>query len=219
MTAEQVLQEAIIDLQRQDLGGDTRRLVEEAAQLLADGRDMEARALVEKAQAITSRAYTRAGAGSKADLAEFSAIERIAARMTHSVVNAFIEALSELQRDSAGQMKLMASALEERINERIEQEAKSRAASIVTLEESDRAVSARVAAHEEQLSVLSRVVENLSPKVHSAMEQIDQHTALLRAIQERHAHRAAALNEVLDTIARLREPKAMANEAAAGSGD
>ena len=216
MTAEQVLQEAIIDLQRQDLGGDMRRLVEEAAQLLADGRDIEARALVEKAQAITSRTYARSGAGPRVDPQELTAIERVAARLTHSVVNAFIEALSELQRDSAGQMKVMASALEERINERIEREAKSRAASIVTLEETDRAVSARVAAHEEQLAVLSRVVENLSPKVHSAIEQIDQHTALLQSIQERHAHRAAALNEVLDTIARLREPKPLANQAQAG---
>jgi hypothetical protein len=44
VTADQLLQEAIIDLQKRDLTTETRCLVEEAAQLLADGRDIEARA-------------------------------------------------------------------------------------------------------------------------------------------------------------------------------
>ena len=53
MTGDQLLQEAIIDLQKQALCAEARHSVDEAAQLLANGRDIEARALVEKAQAIT----------------------------------------------------------------------------------------------------------------------------------------------------------------------
>src|SRR5690349_12246366 len=53
MTADQLLQEAIIELQKRDLTPETRHVVDEAARLLLDGRDIEARALIEKAQAIT----------------------------------------------------------------------------------------------------------------------------------------------------------------------
>lgn len=106
-------------------------------------------------------------------------------------------------------------------------------ASITSLEETDRAhwdesqqlsrnvsgaldtISSRVVAHEERLAALDRVIEDLSPKVHSAAEQVGRHTDLLRSMHERQAQRAAALNEVLDNIAKLRETRPLVEKATA----
>ncbi len=249
MTAEQVLQDAIIHLQRQDLDEETRHTVDEAAQLLADGRDMEAGALVEKAQAITNQ-----GAKTKTDDdarpnrpvgsgPEPAILSRISTRLTQSITAALAEAFVELEHDFGGHMNAVVSSLEGRLNgiaaqlrdlshmpervERIEREQATRASvaqeqwdrlavSISSLEETDRATSLRVALQEERVGVLHRLVEDLSPRVNCAMEQIEQHTAVLQSMQERQAHRVTALNEVLDAIAKLREPKPLANEAAAG---
>ena len=64
--------------------------------------------------------------------------------------------------------------------------------------------------------MLANLVEELSSKTLSIAEQMDRQTGLLRSMQERQAQRAAALNTVLEGIAKLREPEPLANEAVVG---
>jgi len=264
MTTDQVLQDEIIHLQKRDLALETRHLVEEATQLLAEGREMEARALVEKAQAITGNCAQNGtvlaavcnGAAAAAPV-ESRISSRISSRLALDVSASLTQAIEDLQHYFQGQMSEAVASLEGRLNqageelcalkqklERAEQEQAARStasreqwdrlsASITSLEETDRAhwdesqqlsrnvsgaletISSRVIAHEERFDALDRVLQDLSPKVHSAIEQIDRHTEMFRSMHERQAHRAAALNEVLDSIARLRETRPLIEKAAA----
>jgi hypothetical protein len=263
MTAEQALQEVIITLQKQCLGPETRKLVEEAAQLLASGRDIEARALLEKAQAITSATVAKTNGAARvngpgaSEPVDPTIASRIAARLAQGITNALTAAIEDLHHEFSGQIKEIVSSLGGRINEmaaqlrdaahieqrvgRIEQEEPIRArvaqeqwdqlaASITLLEENDRArrveveefnrnvlhelqsISSRVTAQEERFVALNRLAEGLSSRVSSAIGQIDRHTDWIRSMQERQAHRAAALNEALEAIAKLREPNPLARE-------
>lgn len=264
MTTDQVLQEEIIELQKRDLTLQTRHLVDEAAQLLAQGRDIEARALVEKAQAITGRTAETDSTPSCNGVAapapppaESRISSRISSRLALEVSASLTQAIEELQHYFHGEMSEVVASLESRLSEagvelcamrqkldRMEQEQAARSAagqeqwdrlsaSITSLEETDRAhwdesqqlsrnvsgaletISSRVIAHEERLAALDRVIEDLSPKVHSAAEQIGRHTDLLRSMHERQSQRAAALNEVLDNIAKLRESRPLVEKATA----
>jgi hypothetical protein len=264
MTAEQALQEVIITLQKQCLSPETRKLVEEAAQLLADGRDIEARALLEKAQAITSAATVAKTNGAAkvngpgaSEPVDPTIASRISARLAQGITDAVTAAIEDLHHEFSGQIKAIVSSLEGRINEmaaqlrgvadieqrvaRIEQEEPIRAtvaqerwdqmaASITLLEENDRSrrveveefnrnvlhelqsISSRVTAQGERFVAFNRLAEDLSSKVSSAIGQIDRHTDWIRSMQERQVHRAAALNEALEAIAKLREPNPLAGE-------
>ena len=253
MMAEQALQEAIIDLRKQNLNNQTQHLIEEASRLLDSGRDIEARALIEKAQAISATtiapdpAVPAKVAGAAA--AEPASISRISARLAQGITAALTAAIADLHHDFGQQMKDIVSSLEDQIGEmaahlrhlphvqqrldRIEQEEPARAGlaqerwdrlstAIAVLEENDRArraeaeewnrnlsaelktIVARVSVQEESLAAFGRLIDDLSPKVHSVIKQMDRQNHLIQSIRERQAHRAAALNEVLDTIARLR---------------
>jgi hypothetical protein len=109
MTADQLLHEAIIDLQKQDLPSETRSVVDEAARLLLEGRDIEARALFEKAQAMAvplpppnkaSTAFTRADPGPQSDgrIAPLS-ISRLSNRLAVEIENALNETIEDLSRN------------------------------------------------------------------------------------------------------------------------
>jgi chromosome segregation ATPase len=261
MTTEQLLQESIIDLQKHNLSVETRRLVDEAAQLLAGGRDMEARALVEKAQALNAPALqpetngvTKSNGPMPAERTEDSLISRISNRLALGITNAISEAMEELQRTFGSQMTAVARSLEDRLAEAfppwqqrleiLEQdrtaasgEAQERweslSASVGALQEAGIAgrleaeqrsravsaelerISARVTAQEERLEAWKQLVQDLTSKVTSIAEKIDRHTDLFRSMQERQAQRAAALNAVLDGIAKLREPRLHPDEAEA----
>jgi vacuolar-type H+-ATPase subunit I/STV1 len=290
MTADQFLQETIIDLQKQGLGGETRHLVEEAAQLLADGKNMEARALVEKAQAMLSQDFspsvtaaaepidrhtdllrsmvhsrTIRAAKANGPVAggglEQTIIARISGGLAQGITNALTEVIEDLHLNFGAQIKEVVSSLEDRLTEitsqlkalphlrerveRIEREETTRASAaqerwdglsttVAALEEADRArraeaeqfrrdvsgemetISSRVTAQEERAEALNRLFQDLSPMVASAAEQIERHTELIRSMQERQSHRVAALNDVLDAIGKLREPKTLGEAAASG---
>jgi chromosome segregation ATPase len=268
MTTDQLLQDAIIDLQKRGLSAETRHLVDEAAQLLSSGRDIEARALIEKAQAIASPdSLPRAGGETKVDVRPAdettaqTVISRLSGRLAQDIAGALSEAVVDLRFSVGAQVNEMAGSLESRLNEiaaqlkpfsdlhervdRIEQQETARAAaaqelwerlsaSILALKEADRSrrveaeefrrnvsaememMSFRVAAQEERIQVLASLVQDLSSKALSAAEQIDRQTSALRSMQERQAQRAAALNAVLDRIAKLREVEPLASEADAG---
>jgi hypothetical protein len=261
MTAEKLLQESIIVLQKHDLNAETRRLADEAAQLLADGRDIEARALVEKAQALNAPGLQpKANGVSKGNSpisegVQETLISRITNRLTLGIANAVAEAIEELHRSLCTQMRDATQSLEDRLGEiasqwmplfqqrveKLEQERNIAASEaqerwarvsecIGALQEADAAhrleaeqrnrtlsgeleqISARVTEHDERVEALKHLVGDLSSKVTCAAQQIDRHTDLLRSMQERQAQRAAALNSVLDGIAKLREPRSHPEE-------
>jgi chromosome segregation ATPase len=266
MTADQLLQEAIINLQKQGLCAEARHSVDEAAQLLADGRDIEARALVEKAQAITvadvhskTNRVTKVSGPMAGERMEPTIISRISGVLAQGITNALTEVIEELHLNFGAQMKDVVSSLEDRLTditsqlkalshlhervERIAEEETARAsaaqerwdrlsATITSFQEADHArrvvaeqfsrdvsgeletISSRVTAQEERIEALNRLVQDLSPKVISGAEQIDRHTDLLRSMQEHQSQRVAALNEVLDAMTKLREPKPLANVSA-----
>lgn len=138
MTAEQLLQEAIIDLQKRSLCEETRKLVEEAAQLLAEGRDIEARALVEKAQAISMPvAQPAANVGTKINTtangqsALSGLISRLSGRLAQEIAAALGEAVEAVQRDLGARTSELAHSLETGFSE-----VKSRLESISSLRDS-----------------------------------------------------------------------------------
>ena len=263
MTAEQVLQNSIIELQRQGFCADTRRLADEAAQLLASGRDIEATALVEKAQAIAvpdahpkENGVTRIDGPRGAGL-EQTLISQVSSRLAQGITSLFTEAMEELYHGVGAQVDVAVRSLWDQLAEittqlktlphlhkrvdRFEQDEAARArvtpeqwdglsASVASLQEADqsrkaeaeefrqhvsieiRTISGRAAAQEARLDALDHLVQSLSSKVMSVAEQTDRHTALIKTMQERQAHRAAALNGVLDGLAKLRESRSLANE-------
>src|SRR5271157_495023 len=124
MTADQLLQEAIIDLQKQDLCVETRHSVDEAAQLLADGRDIEARALVEKAQAMTLAdvhskrdRVTKVNGPMAGERLEPTIISRISGLLAQGITNALTEVIEELHLNFGAQMKDVVSSLEDRLTD------------------------------------------------------------------------------------------------------
>jgi hypothetical protein len=268
MTADQRLQDAIIDLQKCDLNTETRHLVDEAAQLLASGRDIEARALVEKAQAVAVPRVPSKANGSmpaqspitKERMAE-TIISRLSSRLAQQISSALNDAVEELRGDFDARMHESAAAVESRLGEitsslqavsdlqgrvdRMEQEASASAteaqghsqrldASITSLQEADQArktefdqfsrdvsgeiekISLRLSSQEETQRVFASLVQEFSSKVLSLTERVEGQTRLVRSIQERHAQKAAALHDVLDGIAKLREAYPLANTAEAG---
>ncbi len=242
MTTDQLLQEAIISLQKRDLCAETRHLVEEAAQLLAGGRDIEARALVEKAQAIAvteSRTKTngapepdRPTAG---DRTAQTIISRVSSRLAEGISTVLTEAVQELHVNFGAQINDVASSLEGRLAEitarltvlpglnhrvdRIEETDRSRQAEAERFSRNVAAaletVTSRVAAQEERLQAITSLVQDVSSKAVALAEQIDHQTRVVRSIQERQTQRAAALNAVLEGIAKLREPEVSGSAAAA----
>ena len=268
MTADQILQESIIDLQKQNLCAETRHVVDEAAQLLADGREIEARALVEKAQAICvadvhskTNGVTKAGAPPAEERPEPTVIAHISDRLAQGITKTLNEAIADLAVHFGARMNGVVKSVEDRLTEiasqltatsdlherveHIEQEETARAnavqqrldrlsLSITSLQETDHVrrveveqlsrsvsgeletISTRVRGQEERIEALSRLVQDLSPAVASVVEQIDRHDDLIRSMHQRQAHRVAALNEALDAIAKLREPKTLVQDVGAG---
>jgi len=266
MTGDQLLQEAIVDSEKQDSCTETRHSVDEAAQLLAEGQDVEARTSVEKVHAVTvagvhwKRARVTKVNGSMAEeRMEPTIVSRSSGLLAQCITNAVTEVIEDLHLNFGAQMKEVVSSLEDRLMditlqlkalsclpERVEQIAEEETAglsaaqerwdrlstTIASLQEADHArrveterfsrdvsgeletISVRVNAQEERFEALNRLVQDLSLKVISASEQIDRHIDLLRSMQERKSQRVAALNEVLDAIAKLREPKPLADVSA-----
>ena len=54
---------------------------------------------------------------------------------------------------------------------------------------------------------LDQMVRDLQPQIGGALEKLERHTESLRALERRHAQRVSTLNDVLDNLAKLREPE------------
>ena len=124
------LPETVIALQRLDLLPETRQVVEEAALLLQDGREMEARALVEKAEALAAQASNGKpngksngnghgngnGNGSSDNRWAGAMLAPIAEKLATGFTAVLTSVLEDIYHHTGDQVQIVASALEERIH-------------------------------------------------------------------------------------------------------
>lgn len=206
------LSDALISLQRQDLSPLARQTVEEAVALLGTGREMEAHALLEKAQALAALgSAARPESKSNGSHQPGSSAEQFAARLAADITGVLTRAIQELQHYSAEQTQTLALTLEKRIRtledgvrplaglpERCDQLAQGFAAQFESL-------TARLDSHEERFAAIDRMAQEFAAVFAGANERLDRHSEMLRAIEQRHARRAAVINDVLGTLAKLRE--------------
>lgn len=281
MLTDQTLPEAVIALQRLDLAPETRKVVEEAARLLGDGREMEARALVEKAEALVSRRPNGNGTASNgnsqgtgktngiAAQGPQAMIAPIAAKLAAGFAGVLSNVLEDVHHYTGDQIQAVARAIEERIGtmqsalrnvstvgERLEQVAAEQQTQIQAVQrtqeeiwgavralqrsEQDQnacmsrmaatsealssrvaaqtdAVASRFAAVEERIGVLDRVTQEMQPQISNVIARLDRQTEALRAIEQRQAQRVSTLNQVLDSLVRLKEPEPELQQALAAT--
>ena len=270
MLTDQSLSEAVILLQRQDLAPETREVVEEAARLLGEGRDGEARALVEKAEALVSlrlqtneASHANGNGTQKVNGNSGPSIQAIvaplAAKLTAGFTNVLTGVLEDIHRYASEQIQFVVKSLEEHIehtettlrdvagmDERIEQLASEHQVSaqfaeqshsllwnaVHALEENSRqqgdsisrvttiaeelanhvagqidATASRFADLDQRVTRLDQFAEQMPPQISGMIARLDNHTETLRILEQRQAQRVSTLNQVLDSLARLREPE------------
>ncbi|HLK49049.1 MAG TPA: hypothetical protein VKT49_12990 [Bryobacteraceae bacterium] len=261
MLIDQSLSEAVIALQRQDLAPETRDVVDEAARLLADGRDGEARALVEKAEALIAvRTSAREGKVNGVSTADGSSpvalrelMAPLAARLAAGLTEVLTGVLEDLHRVAGDQIQSVATSLQQHMGdietvlrgvaaagERLEESSARQqqaqgelSGAVQALQQSDReqndsiarvaaaaeglsnhvadrvdAVESRLGLVEDRVSLLDRFCQEVPPQLEAIVARLDGHTDSLRHLEHRHAQRVSTLNQVLDSLARLKEPEA-----------
>jgi ABC-type transporter Mla subunit MlaD len=265
---EQSLADAVIDLQRQDLTPETRGVVDEAARLLNEGREGEARALVEKAEALAHLGENGRGPdgngslarNGKSSLALQSVAGSLAAKLAAGFTGVLTGVLEDVHEYAGAQVQDVAHSLQAHIEtleaavrdavnarESLEQLVRRQQTALETAQQQQEqlwravddlrqageaqhqsltnvrtsteelahhvsnhvdAVAARFASLEERISLLDRVSEEMLPQLAQVLARVDQHTGALRAMEQRQNQRVSALNQVLDSLARLKEPEA-----------
>jgi hypothetical protein len=266
---EQSLSEAVILLQRRDLAPEIREIVEEAAGLLTEDRDGEARALLEKAEALAAleqplenASGTQQGepAGNGADVPDLRALAApLAARLAEGFTGVLTGVLEEIHRYAGDQVQVATQALQqhideldtaicdlvvvgerqqERANEQqvhlegVRQSQEAIRSSIAALQhagqeqteavrhvttateelsrrmtEEVEAVASRFVSLEERVGLLDQFALDLPAQLSEMVARLDGHTETLRLLEQRQSHRVSTLNQVLDSLARLREPE------------
>ncbi len=310
------LEEAIYQLQKLNTENGVKKLVEEAAQLLANGRQIEASALMEKAEAIiaaksgkplpalnhhssipvSNQEKPKVEERGKVDE---QAMANMAGKLADGLSKILMGAFQELERHIVGESRKISTSIEEQLGRlqatvqsftqlqvKFEQltetvsEQRSTGTSIVqkfekvstsmtAIEEvSTRhekeigamrtesaalrgeatalraetgalrgettalrneakdfstvithqmdGLSARVGLHHEELGGLKTTVSDISRKVSGFIERIDRQGEVLRALNDTQVRRAAALDEVLGVLTRLKAPAEQLVAAAAG---
>ena len=233
MMTEVSLPDMVVALQRMDLPSDARRAVDEAARILPEGREMEARALVEKAEALVGQNRLPArkvnGNGAVAAAPTNAVVVPIAEKIAAGFTAVLTTALEDVHRNTGEQIQVVARLLEDRIrgldttigrtsarlDVRLEQIASeqrdlrqaqtSTASALNSLQQAG--LDTRVKGLEERVTSLDQMVRDLQPQIGGALEKLDRHTESLRALERRHAQRVSTLNDVLDNLAKLREPE------------
>jgi|SRR5579863_1129772 len=78
-------------------------------------------------------------------------------------------------------------------------------------------LSARVGLHQEELTGLKSTVSEISRKVAGFIDRVDRQSEVIRSLSDNQTRRAAALDEMLGVLTRLKTPDPVAAAAAAGS--
>ncbi len=308
------LEEAIFQLQKLNTENGVKQLVEEAAQLFANGRHIEAGALLEKAEAIIAnrgaqtttirpssapvglkepnKLEERAKVDERTKVDE-QAMAHMAGKLADGLSKILTGAFQELERHIIGESRKISTSLEQQL-ERLqatvdslmqlkvnleqltqavtEQKSTSAAmgqkhdqvsAQVATLQENTarhetelgalrgetttlraetqalrvetgalraehqefsagivkqmEGVSTRLGSHQEELAGLKYSVSDVSRKVAAFIERLDRQAEVIRALNETQVRRAAALDELLGVLTRLKAPaESMVAMAAAG---
>jgi chromosome segregation ATPase len=309
------LEEAIFQLQKLNTENGVKKLVEEAAQLLANGRQIEASALMEKAEAMMAAKSGKTPAVNHAPSNPVNHQERpraeertkvdeqvmanMAGKLADGLSKILTGAFEELEHHIVGESRKVSTSIELQI-ERLQATVESLSHLKVKLEQLTEAVteqrsagdsvgqkyeqvaasvtalgevtvrhekeigairtettalrveatalrtetgalrgetgalrneakdfstvmmhqmdglSARMGLHQEELSGLKTTVSDISGKVAGFIERIDRQAEVLRSLNETQVRRAAALNELLGVLTRLKEPAESMVAAAAG---
>jgi len=303
------LEDAIFQLQKLNTENGVKKLAEEAAQLLANGRQIEASALMEKAEAmiaaksgkatppVNSHSSTPVIPQEKPKVEERAKVDEqammnMAGKLADGLSKILLGAFQELERHIVGESRKISASIEQQLGRlqatvesfaqlqtKFEQltaavsEQRSAGASVVqkyeqistsvtALEEvSTRhekemgairtestalraetgalrgettalrneakdfstvithqmdGLSARIGLHQEELGGLKTTISEISRKVSGFIERIDRQGEVLRALNETQVRRAAALDEVLGVLTRLKAPAEALVAAAAG---
>lgn len=299
------LEEAIFQLQKLNTENGVKQLVEEAAQLFASGRQMEAGALMEKAEAILARsgngsthqgpvvvASEKPKASQEAGKVDEQAVVNVAVKLadglahiltgafrelelhilgeTRKLSTSFDQQLERLQTavDGLGQLKssfdqLALSVAEQKsataaIGQKFEQAAATVTAVEATAARQDTELSAlrteatalraeagalraetvalrgeakessaalvqqmdglaaRLGLQQEELAGLKSTTSEISRKVAGFVERVDRQAEIIRALSDTQVRRAAALEELLGVLTRLKTQEPLAAAAAAG---
>lgn len=258
---DHTLEERIYVLQKRGLSAGARQILEEAVQLLADGRHIEAAALVDKAEAMSPPALPGppAHSGSPAGSVEGAAAnvpQALAAKLVTDIssglAKVLVNAIQDLERHLTGETRKLTSALNERldkiqatveclqpISQRLEglvqagqaaeakyeelaaaaailQEAGSRhEAEIGVLRSQIQDLSAsttdrvngicrRLEEQERQISSANSITSELAARIAATAERLEHHAGAIRGLHREHQHRAAALDQVAETLDRMR---------------
>jgi chromosome segregation ATPase len=304
------LEEAIFQLQKLNTENGVKKLVEEAAQLFAGGRQIEASALMEKAEAIMAAKSSKAPAinhipsipvnhqekpkveerakvdeqvmtnmaGRLADglskilTGAFEELERHIVGESRKISTSFEQQLERLHAtvDSLTQLKIKFEQLAETVSEQraagtaVIQKYDQLSASVIGMEESVArhekevgalrgeatslraetgalrgettalrneakdlstvvvhqidGLSARIGLSQEELTGLKTTVSDISRKVAGFIERIDRQGEVIRALNDTQVRRAAALDELLGVLTRLKAPAEPLVAAAAAAG-
>jgi chromosome segregation ATPase len=300
------LEEAIFQLQKLNMENGVKQLVEEAAQLFANGRHIEAGALLEKAEAIVANRGAHTGAvhpsapaglkdqtklGERAKVDERARVDEqamanMAGKLADGLSKILTGAFQELERHIIGESRKISTSLEQQLDRlqatvesltqlkvkfeqlteavteqksagaamgqkhdqvsaqvSVLQEATARhetelvalrgeTASLRTettglrTEAKDFAagitqqvdgVAGRLGLQHEELAGLKSNVSDISRKVAGIIERLDRQAEVIRALNETQVRRAAALDELLGVLTRLKAPaESMVAVAAAG---
>jgi len=302
------LEEAIFQLQKLNTGNGVKQLVEEAAQLFANGRHMEAGALLEKAEAIMANRGSQAAASrpsspppgrsdqnkleERAKVDE-QAMAHMAGKLADGLSKILTGAFQELERHIIGESRKISISLEqqlerlqatvdsltqlkvvfEQLTETVAQQKLVGAtlgqkhdqvsAQVIALQDTTAryetelgalrgetttlraetvairgetvtlrteakdfsaaithqmdGVSARLGLHHEELAGLKSNISDVSRKVTGFIERLDRQAEVIRSLNETQVRRAAALDELLGVLTRLKAPaESMVAMAAAG---
>lgn len=268
MLTDQSLSDAVIALQRQEVSPEVRGIADEAARLLSEGRDGEARALVEKAEALAHLGGNgRAAAGNgnvaalngKSSPALQNVVGSLAAKLATGFTGVLTSVLEEVHHYAGEQVEAVAHSLQFHIEklqaavrdadqrrESLEELVRRQQAALETMHQEQEqlwravdnlrqageaqqqsvsrvgvaaeelahqlsghidAVATRFAALEDHVTLLDRVAREIQPQLAQVLARVDHHTDTLRALEQRQNQRVSTLNQVLDSLARLKEPE------------
>ena len=270
MMTDQSLPDAVIALQHLDLAPESRQLVEDAARLLSEGRQEEARSLLDQVEAWGTLPQAASGTpdngngtaktNGSSNPALLGIIAPLAEKLAAGFTGVLTSVLEDLHHYAGDRIQAVARSLEDQIQDmqtslrqvsdtgtHLEQLGREQQAglqalqqgheelwnTVRALQEADReqrasleqaaaatgelsqqlsnqvdAVASRFEELEKRISVVDWLVHEMQPQLSGLVAQIEEHTATLRTLEQRQQRRVSTLNQMLDSLSKLREPEA-----------
>ena len=213
-TGERRLEDEIFQFQKLDLDPPVRQVVEEASQLFADGRHMEAAALIEKAEAMRSVANGKANSTDADD----TAVDRLVADLARGLAEVLAKAVHKLEEHLTVETRALGRSIEQRLDTaaagielvaaRHESEIGAVRAEVRELKSSltERidSLCARVDVEHQELGALQSTVDGVSPRVNALVERLDRQAGAIRSIYDAQTMRENALDQLGEVLAKLK---------------